>query len=196
MPRGLARDHADKRAAIRQGAARYFAKAGYARASMDGAARACGVSKALLYHYHASKEALVSDILDAHLTALAEVVEAVPDGPPEARFRALVAAILAAYRDADAEHRLQIDALGMLPSEMQAPLRALQRRIVAAMEAALVALRPDLAGSDRLKPAAMSVFAMLNWFFLWHREGRDIARQDYAALVGDLVLGGLPGVAA
>lgn len=196
MPRGLARDHADKRAAIRAGAAAYFARAGYARASMEGAARACGVSKALLYHYHASKEALVHDILTAHLAALVAVVEAVPDGPAETRFRALLAAILAAYRDADAEHRLQLDALAMLPAPLQAPLRKLQRRLVGAMEAQLAALRPGLAGSDRLKPAAMSVFAMLNWFFLWHREGRDIAREDYAALVADLVLGGLPAVAA
>jgi len=196
MPRGLARDHDDKRRAIRRGAARYFADQGYAKASMAGAARACGTSKALLYHYYASKEALLHDILLAHLTELARVVEDVPDDAPETRFRALVAAILAAYRDADAEHRLQIDALDTLPPEMQAPLRALQRQLVAAMEAAIAALRPDLAGGRRLKPAAMSVFAMLNWFFLWHRPGRDIPREDYAAMVADLVLGGLPAVAA
>jgi len=196
VPRGLARDHADKRAAIRRAAAGYFARAGYAKATMAGAARACGTSKALIYHYHASKEALLSDILEAHLAHLLGVVEAVPDGPAEARFRALVAAILAAYRDADAEHRLQIDALATLPDEMQRPLRAMQRRLVARMETALVGLRPDLAGSDRLKPAAMSVFAMLNWYFLWHRPGRDIAREAYADMVADLVLGGLPAVAA
>ena len=196
MPRGLARDHADKRAAIRRAAAGYFARAGYAKATMEGAARACGTSKALIYHYYASKEALLHDILEAHLAHLARVVETVPAGPAEARFRALLAAILAAYRDADAEHRLQIDALATLPEEMQRPLRALQRRIVAGMEAALVALHPGLAGSDRLKPAAMSVFAMLNWYFLWHRPGRDIAREDYAGMVADLVLGGLPAVAA
>ncbi|MCR9149767.1 MAG: TetR/AcrR family transcriptional regulator [Rhodobacteraceae bacterium] len=196
MPRGLARDHADKRDAIRRAAAAYFAQAGYARATMEGAARACGTSKALIYHYYASKEALLHDILEAHLADLARVVEVVPDGPAETRFRALLAAILAAYRDADAEHRLQIDALATLPEEMQRPLRDLQRRLVAAMEAALIRLRPDLAGSDRLKPAAMSVYAMLNWYFLWYRPGRDITREDYAGMVADLVLGGLPAVAA
>ena len=196
MPRGLARDHADKRDAIRRGAAGFFADTGYAKATMAGAARACGTSKALIYHYYASKEALLADILQAHLTTLADVATSVPEGPPEPRFRALVAAILAAYRDADAEHRLQLDAMATLPDEMQAPLRALQRRLVAEMEAAVAALRPALARGDRLKPAAMSVFAMLNWFFLWHRPGRDIAREDYAAMVADLVLGGLPAVAA
>ncbi len=61
---GMARDHDEKRAALRKGAADYFAAHGYDRASMTGAAKHCGVSKALIYHYYASKEALLFDILD------------------------------------------------------------------------------------------------------------------------------------
>ena len=44
-----------------------------------------------------------------------------PDGPPEARLRRLIHAILAEYEDADAEHKLQLDALGLLPDAMQVP---------------------------------------------------------------------------
>ena len=44
MPRGLAHDHEAKRAALRKGAAAYFAEHGYDRASMAGAAAACGVA--------------------------------------------------------------------------------------------------------------------------------------------------------
>lgn len=194
MPRGLARDHADKRAHIRKRAAAYFAARGYDRASMEGAARACGVSKALLYHYHASKEALLSDILETHLAGLVAVVEAVREPEPEARLRALIRAILAAYRDADAEHKLQLDALDTLPSDLRGPLVALQRRLVAAMGSVLAALRPDL-GEDRIRPLAMSVYGMLNWYYMWHRPGRSISRAAYADLVADLVLGGLPNIA-
>jgi hypothetical protein len=56
-------------------------------------------------------------------------------------------------------------------------------------------LRPDLA-EDRLQAATMSVFGMLNWFFLWHRPGKGLSRGAYADLVTDLVIGGLPGVPA
>jgi AcrR family transcriptional regulator len=38
-----------------------------------------GVSKGLLYHYYASKEALLFDIVQNHLTALVEVVEEADD---------------------------------------------------------------------------------------------------------------------
>ena len=72
MPRGVARDHDEKRAALRKGAARYFARQGYDRASMTGAARECGVSKALIYHYYDREEALLFDILESHLTELVE----------------------------------------------------------------------------------------------------------------------------
>lgn len=193
VPRGLAQDHAAKRAAIRSGVARYFAAEGYHFASMAGAARACGVSKALIYHYYDSKDALLFDILATHLGELADRVAAVPAGPPEARLRAMLRTILDAYRDADAEHKLQADALAALPPASQAPLIAAQRRIVAAMEAALAAVAPGLAGSERLRPVAMSVFGMVNWFYMWHRPGRGIHRGVYADLVADLVLDGVRG---
>lgn len=193
MPRGLARDHDDKRAAIREGAAAYFAAHGFDRASMAGAAKACGVSKALLYHYHASKEALLFDILDAHLSGLVDVVGSVPEGQPEARLRALIRAILMEYRDADAEHRLQLDALKALAPDQQTALRGHQRRLVGTLAETIDLLRPDLA-EDRLQAATMSVFGMLNWYFLWHRPGKGIGREAYADLVADLVIGGLPAV--
>jgi len=188
MPRGIARDHDQKREAIRKGAAEYFARHGFDRASMTGAARHCGVSKALIYHYYDSKEALLDDILTAHLTSLAETARAVK---PEAGLGALVCAILEEYEDADAEHKLQLDALGVLPPEQQAPLIALQRELVEMMSAALVREAPGLAGTERLRPVTMSVFGILNWFYMWHRPGKGLSRKEYARLATDIVLNGI-----
>ena len=188
MPRGIARDHDQKRQAIRKGAAEYFAAHGFDRASMTGAARHCGVSKALIYHYYDSKEALLYDILDTHLTDLAETAGAVD---AEAGLRPLVCAILEAYADADAEHKLQIDALSVLPAELQAPLVALQRELVEIMSAALAREAPGLAGTGRLRPITMSVFGILNWFYMWHRPGKGLSREAYAALATDMVLNGI-----
>ncbi|MCR9126179.1 MAG: TetR/AcrR family transcriptional regulator [Rhodobacteraceae bacterium] len=186
MPRGVARDHDAKRAALRKGAAAYFAAQGFDRASMTGAARSCGVSKALIYHYYPSKQALLHDILEAHLTDLVTRVEAArPDGIP-----GLLEATLAAYENADAEHKLQLDALSTLPAPLQAPLIALQRRLVRAMSDALAAERPDL-GADRLRAATMTVFGILNWFYMWHRPGKGLSRAAYARLAAEFVCGGL-----
>lgn len=186
MARGLARDHDEKRTALRKGSARYFAAHGYDRASMTGAAKECGVSKALLYHYYDGKEALLYDILEAHLSNLVSVVvEARPGG-----IDALIRAILWAYEDADAEHKLQLDALVTLPEDLQAPLIAMQRQLVACMSEAVGAERPGLP-ADRQRALTMSVFGILNWFYMWHRPGKGLTRAEYASLAADFVRGGL-----
>lgn len=189
MPRGNAKDHDEKRAALRKGAAVYFARHGYDRASMTGAAKECGVSKALLYHYYDSKEALLFDILDAHLSELANVVDAARPGG----LAALIRVVLEAYEDADAEHKLQLDALGTLPADLQAPLIACQRRLVDAMSGAVAKERPDLSG-DHLRAVTMSIYGILNWFYMWHRPGKGLSRADYAQLAADFVSGGIRAV--
>jgi AcrR family transcriptional regulator len=186
MARGLARDHDEKRAALRHGAAQYFARHGFDRASMTGAAKSCGVSKALIYHYYPSKEDLLFDILDDHLGALVEVVEAARGEG----IRGLIRAVLSAYENADAEHKLQLDALSVLPQDKQAPLIAHQRRLVAIMAEAVADEAQNLT-PDRLRAATMTVFGLLNWFYMWHRPGKGLSRAEYADLAGDFVLGGL-----
>lgn len=189
MPRGIARDHDEKREALRRGASRYFARHGYDRASMTGAARECGVSKALIYHYYNSKEALLFDILQSHLTELVTAArEASGDG-----LRELVHAILTTYADADSEHKLQLDALSTLPDDLQQPLIDLQRQLVSLMSAALARENPELNG-DRLRAITMSVFGILNWFYMWNRPGKGLSRSAYADLATDFIRGGLTAV--
>lgn len=188
MARGLARDHDEKRASLRKGAAAYFAAHGFDRASMTGAAKSCGVSKALIYHYWSSKEDLLFDILDEHLGALLDQVQA-SEGEGIGQ---LIRAILTAYEDADAEHKLQLDALSVLPKEKQAPLIATQRHLVDIMGNAVLQVQPGLASDgERLRAATMTVFAILNWFYMWHRPDHKMTREAYADLATDFVMGGL-----
>lgn len=193
MARKRARDYDEKRGAILHQAAVVFSRDGYDRASMSRLAAECGVSKALLYHYYSSKESLLFDIIRDHLTGLIEVVEEAngPDLAPDERLHSLVAALLDAYRDADAEHRVQIEALRLLPEAEQEELKALERRLVVAFAEAIRAVAPE-AFEDRnlLKPVTMSLFGMLNWFYMWHREGGPLSRADYARLATDILISG------
>lgn len=194
MPRTRARDYDDKREAILHRAAIAFARDGYDRASMAGLAAECGVSKALLYHYYTSKETLLFGILSNHLQALVDVVEAadVPGLGPEERLGRLVAALLDAYRDADAEHKVQINALRLLPEPRQAELKALERRLVAMFSDAVRAVHPQAFEDGRLlKPATMSLFGMLNWFYMWFREDGPVTREEYAALATRMLVNGV-----
>jgi TetR/AcrR family transcriptional regulator len=198
MPRTRARDYDDKRDAILHRAAIVFARDGYDRASMAGLAAECGVSKALLYHYYTSKEALLFGILSNHLQTLVDAVEAaeVPGLEPEERLGRLVATLLDAYRDADAEHKVQINALRLLPEPQQAELKALERRLVAMFSDAIRAVHPQAFEDGRLlKPVAMSLFGMLNWFYMWFREGGAVSRSEYAGIATKILVNGVRGLA-
>ncbi|MEM8739856.1 MAG: TetR/AcrR family transcriptional regulator [Pseudomonadota bacterium] len=198
MARSIARDHDAKRGQILATAARVFAETGYDRTSMSQLAEACGISKANIYHYYPGKDALLFDILDSYLSDLRDRVAEISGAgmSPEAHLRAVILEVLMAYQGADDEHRVQIGAMAALPAERQAVLRSYQRDLVAQLADVLRQAAPDIFASDkrRLHAATMSVFGMLNWFYMWNREEGEAARRDYADLVARLVLRGLPGL--
>lgn len=192
MARPRSADYDDKRQAILAHSAEVFAKHGYDRASMAEVAQACGVSKALLYHYYVNKAALLFDILHAHLQELVDAVQAVDKTlPPRERLRALIGALLEAYRDADNEHKIQLNELGKLPPKRQKILTDMERELVRVFADAIVAVNPALAGDNALlKPVTMSLFGMINWHYMWFREGKALTREDYADLVTTLLVEG------
>ncbi|MCV0350693.1 MAG: TetR/AcrR family transcriptional regulator [Nitratireductor sp.] len=197
MARTRAKDYDDKRDAMLHGAARIFARDGYDRASMNQLATELGVSKALLYHYYTSKEALLFDIIETHLQELVEAVEEAdqPHAAPQERLEGLVTALLDAYRDADNEHRVQLSGLQLLPDAQQEELKALERRLVALFAEAVRQVNPEVFDNrPLLKPVTMSLFGMLNWFYMWFRADRGISRQDYAKLATHLLVSGVKGL--
>jgi len=198
VPRGLARDHAAKRDALRRGAAAHFATHGFERASMASVATACGVSKALIYHYYDSKEALLFDLLHEHLSSLARVIEeAGQSGTAKDRLRDTIRAILLEYEDADDAHKVQLETLDALPRDKRDPLLKLMRGMVDRVGERLEAIVPGGLGDQR-RAVTMSVFGMLNWYYTWNRKGhhpsRGMERAAYAELVANLVLGGIEGL--
>lgn len=197
MARTRAKDHDDKRAALMETAARIFADGGYDRTSMSQVAAECGVSKALIYHYYSSKEALLFDIVDTHLSELIAAVENADDenSEPEQRLEGLVAGLLEAYRDADAKHKVQLGSLALLPPDQQEHLKGLERQLVARFAQAVEAINPGaFAGKPLLKPVTMSLFGMLNWFYMWFREGGQMTRADYAKLATAILIRGVRGL--
>lgn len=192
MARTRAQDYDTKRQAILHRSAELFAQFGYSGTSITMIAEACGVSKALLYHYYSDKEALLFDIISAHLEELIHVVETASAGSqdPRERLYAISAALLEAYRDADAEHQIQIANLKLLPEEKQETLRGMERMLVVLFSDAIAEALPEVGRGALLKPLTMSLFGMLNWHYLWFREGKGLTRDAYARLVTTLLAGG------
>jgi TetR/AcrR family transcriptional regulator len=185
MARPIAADHETKRRAILKEAAKLFASNGFDRTSMNEIAAACGVSKALLYHYYMNKDQLLFDIIRAHLDDLVAAIEAVPAQlSPRDRLFAMITALLEEYRHADEEHEIQISDMKRLPDEQKSQLVERERALVRHFAGALAALQPELAGNRALlTPLTMNLFGMMNWKFMWFRENGPVTHAGFAEMV-------------
>ncbi len=200
MARRRSADYEAKRKRILEVAAPLFARHGYDRTSLAMIGAAAGVAKSLVYHYYRDKNEVLADLLRSHLQELVATVEAAAAAdarPPERRLLDMAVALLERYRDADAQHQVQIAHLKLLPDPTREELLNLERRLVRLFTDALVEAVPGIAGDRRhLKPLVMSLFGMLNWAFLWFREDGPLDRRSYAELATRLVLDGARAIAA
>ena len=197
MARPIAKDYDDKRRLILDHAAALFADEGFDRTSVAEIARACGISKANIYHYYNAKNDILFDILDDYLSTLRDRICGLPtSGNPEQDFRTTLTEILLAYQGADHQHRLQSGSIRHLPKAQQDILIGYQRDLVRHLGGILATMAPKAFANDRakLRAATMSVFGMLNWFYMWNRSADEQARRDYADLVATLCLNGLSGL--
>ena len=198
MARTRAKDFEEKQHQLLLIAAHVFATQGMEKASMAGIASRAGVSKSLLYHYYPSKSELIFSIIYAHLTDLeAELAEADDASlPPRERLEKLVTAVLLAYEGADDQHKVQLNAGEALSDEQRSLITGLERQIVKHFSAVLNEIHPQLDKPDRplLMPVTMSLFGMMNWVYMWFRDGGKISREDYARVATTLILEGVKAV--
>ncbi|MBU3731710.1 MAG: TetR/AcrR family transcriptional regulator [Beijerinckiaceae bacterium] len=198
MARTRADDFEQKQNAILKSAATVIAERGMEKASMAQVASHGGVSKALLYHYYPSKDALIFDIIKTHLLELDHAVSEADDRaiPADARLRKLIWAVLDTYRDADNEHKVQLNASSALNDTQKAEIRAIERRIVTHFCDTLAEINPLLVNKDKplIMPVAMSLFGILNWMYLWFRDDGKISREDYSEIVSTMMLEGIKAV--
>jgi AcrR family transcriptional regulator len=210
MARPKSATHDLKRDAILDIAAKCFAERSYPAATMNEIATACGTSKARLYHYYDSKDAILFDLLDRHtqrLLALIAQTEAKAQRlnlDDRAALHALVRAFLNEYETSATRHAALLNdtkflsdepdpALDLPPLSPRALIVSRQRDIVAAMTRFMKRAYPG-----RLTPAnqtamTMMLLGMINWTFTWLRPGGPMRYADFAEEVVRLIDQGLAG---
>lgn len=197
MVRTVAKDHDAKRKHILTVAAEVFAREGIARASMNEVAKACGISKANIYHYYSSKDDVVFDILDSYLSELRDHVcgLALSGHTPQDQLHIVCREVLLAYDGMDHQHKIQTEGLPLLSPEKQEILRSYQRDLVHKVGHILVACAPEVLAPNKAlrRDVTMSVFGMLNWFYMWNPKADRDARLAYASNVSRLTLTGICG---
>jgi AcrR family transcriptional regulator len=168
MARTQAEDYEERRGDIVSEAARLFAEQGFHGTSISELAEACGTSKSLLYHYYASKEDILFDVMHDHVKALLDAAEEIVAKklPPEEKLRALTRRFIQLYLGAAHRQRVLVNELGHLADAERKTIVGIQRRLVELVEEILVDVRADLPPALR-RPATMLYFGMINWMHTW-----------------------------
>lgn len=173
MARPRSSTHELKRDAILETAAQCFANSSYVAASMNDIAQACGTSKARLYHYYDSKEAILFDLLDRYTQRLLAVIgqtEAAAERlklGERAAFHELIRAFLREYQSSATRHVALLNDTAFLAAEQRDVIVNRQRDLVAAVIRFMRRAYPDRVQPHNQLAQAMMLFGMINWTFTW-----------------------------
>ncbi|GLU34136.1 TetR/AcrR family transcriptional regulator [Trinickia caryophylli] len=197
MARTRAPDHEIQRDQILELAAAKFAQTSYPSTSMADLANASGTSKARLYHYYDSKEAILFDLLDRYTKRLMLIIAEV-EGSSQRRglseretFAELVRAFLTEYETSHSRHVALLNDVKYLVDAQREIILDRQRDIVAAFSRQLARAYPERVDKDNQTPLTMMVFGMINWTFTWLKPGGQLGYQDFARQVVDVLEHGL-----
>ena len=199
MARPKSAVHDLRRDEILEIAAACFAAQGYPVASMNDIAQACGTSKARLYHYYESKEALLFDLLDRYtqqLLALIATSEAAAErGKLDdlAALHALVRAFLLEYERAGTRHVALVTATPYLAPELRERILDRQRDVVSAVMRHLRRAYPERFTPRNQSALTMMLFGMINWTFTWLKPDGPLSYEAFAEEVIQLLEHGFSG---
>jgi len=182
-----------QRQAILDAAAQAFAEVGFPSASMNDIARRCAMSKGLLYHYYASKGALLFDVTRAYTKRLVALVDEVERRMPEEaeRLPELIRVFLDEYQTSQARHMVLLHDLRFLAEAERQAVVGDQRRVVEAFTAAIRAAHRLPENLPIVKPVAMMLFGMMNWTFTWLKPGKGLSYAGFAKLVTEVFTSGV-----
>jgi AcrR family transcriptional regulator len=186
--RPRAADHADQRDCILLRATEAIAELGYGSASMAQLAQACGLSKAGLYHYFPSKDAILFESLDRYTKLLMDRLAEVRTRRLEPRHELgeMVRTLMLQYRDSRAHHVALLNDVKSLEPAAREQIRAQERAVVDQLAETLERVAPGRFDALTRKPATMALLGMINFTFAWLRPDGPMSHEQYAQLVIDL----------
>ena len=192
MVRPRAENYLERQQGILDAAAAMFAKHGFNGTSIAALADSCGVSKALLYHYYDSKEALLYDMLLVHCKLLSETASNATkeSDKPEEQLRSLVRALMELYMSSRDKHVVLLNDLHCLPEAQQTEIKVEERKVLQEIKDLIVKLRPDLT-PPQVTSLTMYLMGAVNWTYTWFKPQGQVSASDYADLATATFLNGL-----
>jgi AcrR family transcriptional regulator len=182
-----------KREALLHAAARMFNERGFHATSLDDVAASLGVSKPTIYHYLGNKDQVLLECLSFGVEQLHEAAEASRGEPGRGvdRLRSFLRRYAEINMDDFGRCVIRTGEEALSP-ESAARLRALKRRIDAAMRELIEEGRAD--GSivtDDPRLLAFTLAGALNWPARWYDPGGEKTPEQIAAAMVDILTAGI-----
>jgi AcrR family transcriptional regulator len=190
MARPKSQQHDLRRDEILDIAAQCFAQQSYAAASMNDIAAAGGTSKARLYHYYESKEAILYDLLDRYTQRLLAIIgqaEATAQRrklDDRAALHELIRSFLQEYESSATRHAALLHDTKFLGEPQRELILDRQRDVVSAVTRFLRRAYPERLNETNQTAVTMMLFGMINWTFTWLRPGGPMS---YTAFAGEVI---------
>ena len=190
MARPKSATHDLKRDQILDTAAQCFARQSFPVATMNDIAAACGTSKARLYHYYDSKEAILFDLLDRYTQRLLAIIgqaEATAQRrnlDDRAALHELIRSFLEEYETSATRHVALLHDTQFLGEEQRELILNRQRDVVSAVTRFLRRAYPQRLNPVNQTAVTMMLFGMINWTFTWLRPG---GAMSYAAFAEEVI---------
>ena len=190
MARPKSSQHEIKRDEILDVAAQCFAERSYPAASMNDIAAAGGTSKARLYHYYESKEAILFDLLDRYTQRLLAIIgeaEATAQRrnlDERAALHELVRSFLQEYETSATRHVALLHDTKFLGVAQRELILNRQRDVVSAVTRFLRRAYPARVNAANQSAVVMMLFGMINWTFTWLRPRGPMS---YAAFAEEVI---------
>ena len=190
MARPKSQQHELRRDAILDRAAECFARKSYPAATMNDIALACGTSKARLYHYYESKEAILFDLLDRYtqrqlaIIGQAEATAQRRSLDDRASLHELIRSFLQEYQTSATRHVALLHDAPFLGEEQRELILNRQRDVVSAVTRFLRRAYPTRLNAHNQTAITMMLFGMINWTFTWLRPGGPMS---YAAFADEVI---------
>ena len=186
MARPISASHDLRRDEILDVAAACFARQSYPATRVNDIAAACGTSKARLYHYYESKEAILFDLLDRYTQKLLVIIGQVQATAhrqvldERATLHELIRAFLREYETSATRHAALLGSTQYLGDEQREIILDRERDVVAAVTRFLRRAYPARVHADNQTAIAMTLFGMINWTFTWLRPGGSMSYPQFA----------------
>ena len=192
MVRPRAENYLERQQGILDAAAAMFAKHGFNGTSIAALADSCGVSKALLYHYYDSKEALLYDMLLVHCKLLSETASNATkqSDKPEEQLRSLVRALMELYMSSRDKHVVLLNDLHCLPEAQQTEIKEEERKVLQEIKDLIIKLRPDLK-PPQVTSLTMYLMGAVNWTYTWFKPQGQVTASEFADLATVTFLNGI-----